>query len=46
VLVDGTDEVVKVTTDSVVIRKKCDRGKWVPVKRPIGGRGPTVRFAK
>jgi hypothetical protein len=46
VLVDGTDKVVKVTTDSVVICKKCDRGKWVPVKRPIRGRGPTVRFAK
>jgi hypothetical protein len=44
VLVDSTDEVVKVTTDSVVIRKKCDRGKWVPVKRPIRGRGPTVKL--
>jgi hypothetical protein len=26
---------------------KCDRGKWVPVKRPMNrsGRGPTVQFA-
>jgi hypothetical protein len=47
VLVDETNEIWKVTTDSVVVRKKCDRGKWVPVKRPIrSGRGPTVQFAK
>jgi hypothetical protein len=44
VLVDETNEIWKVTTDSVVVRKKCDRGKWVPVKRPIRGRGPTVQF--
>jgi hypothetical protein len=46
VLVDDTNEVWRATTDSIVVQKKCDRGKWVPVKRPIGGRGPTVRFAK
>jgi hypothetical protein len=46
VLMDDTDEIWKVTTDSVVIKKKCDRGRWVPVKRPIRGRGPAVRFAK
>jgi hypothetical protein len=46
VLVDETNDIWQVTADSVVIRKKCDRGKWVPVKRPIRGRGPTVKFAK
>jgi hypothetical protein len=47
VLVDDTNEIWKVSTDSVVVRKKCDRGKWVPVKRPIrSGRGPTAHFAK
>jgi hypothetical protein len=46
VLVDDTNDIWQVTADSVVIRKKCDRGRWVPVKRPIRGRGPTVKFAK
>jgi hypothetical protein len=46
VLVDDTNDIWQVTADSVVIRKKCDRGRWVPIKRPIRGRGPTVKFAK
>jgi hypothetical protein len=46
VLMDDTNDIWKVTTDSVVVRKKCDRGRWVPIKRPIRGRGPTVKFAK
>jgi hypothetical protein len=46
VLVDETNDIWQVTADSVVIRKKCDRGRWVPIKRPIRGRGPTVKFAK
>jgi hypothetical protein len=43
---DETNDIWKVTTDSVVVRKKCDRGRWVPIKRPIRGRGPTVKFAQ
>jgi hypothetical protein len=46
VLVDETNDIWKVSTDNVVVRKKCDRGRWVPVKRPIRGRGPTVQFKK
>jgi hypothetical protein len=46
VLMDETNDIWKVTTDSVVVRKKCDRGRWVPIKRPIRGRGPTVKFAQ
>jgi hypothetical protein len=46
VLIDGTTEVWRATVDNVVIRKKCEKGKWVPIKRPIGsGRGPTGQFA-
>jgi hypothetical protein len=46
VLIDGTTEVWRATVDSIVIRKKCEKGKWVPIKRPIGsGRGPTGQFA-
>jgi hypothetical protein len=40
VLIDETDEIWKATTDSIVIRKRCEKGQWVPVKRPVNGRGP------
>jgi hypothetical protein len=40
VLIDETDEIWKATTDSIVIRKRCEKGQWVPIKRPVNGRGP------
>jgi hypothetical protein len=40
VLLDESNEIWKMTTDNVVIRKRAEKGHWVPVKQPVNGRGP------
>jgi hypothetical protein len=40
VLLDDTNEIWKMTTDNVVIKKRAEKGQWVPLKQPINGRGP------
>jgi hypothetical protein len=40
VLLDESNEIWKMTTDNVVIKKRAEKGQWVPLKQPINGRGP------
>jgi hypothetical protein len=40
VLLDESNDIWKMTTDNIVIKKRAEKGQWVPLKQPVNGRGP------